>query len=187
MIDVANGRWARVDAKGAKPSPRHKHTLVATRTGGLLLFGGNDFGPTRGFYEIDVSSDASASLAADAPRTPLTALLAASVQLLQLLALLMLAAASWLRRLGMIGGAKCAAAVSASIATLYGAEQIAPPPGALLARALRMPKPARTGRPAVGFERSRLSSATDAAAALAAAGLASLVASAGGPPTSKLR
>ena len=39
-------------------SARHKHTLVATasnRAGSaLLLFGGNDFGPTRGFYELSV-------------------------------------------------------------------------------------------------------------------------------------
>ena len=70
---------------------------------------------------------------------------------------------------------------------LLGAERIAPPPGALLARARGQPKPSRGSRAAVAFERSQLNTATDVAAAVAAAGLASLVLSGGGPPTRKFK
>ena len=48
VLEPRTGRWTRVEPRGARPSPRHKHTLVASPADQLLLFGGNDFGPTRG-------------------------------------------------------------------------------------------------------------------------------------------
>ena len=185
VLDTRRNRWSRVEARGARPCPRHKHTMVSTRRGQLLLFGGADFGPTRGFFELDASRVLEAARAGGPPTT-LTAALALTVQLMQLFALLALAVASWLRRLGMIEGLRAAAAISASLSCIVAAERIAPPPGALVARALGQPKPGgRKQRTAAHFTRGGLNSATDVAAAVAAAGLASLLASGGGPPMMK--
>lgn len=71
----------RASAPQARPkwAPRHKHTLLATKTGQLLLFGGNDFGPTRGFYALDAAASLAALAAQAAAPTGMRALLALEV------------------------------------------------------------------------------------------------------------
>ena len=49
------GRWRRIKAR-KPPAARHKHTLTATADGRLLVFGGNDWSVTRGFYEVDTTA-----------------------------------------------------------------------------------------------------------------------------------
>ena len=178
VLDIPGRKWSRLASSGAVPSPRHKHTLIATSKGKLLLFGGNDFGPTRGFYELDT-----AAALLPAP-SPLAALLLGAVQLIQLIALVTVAIASWMRRLGLLSMKHTAAVMAAALMYLFGLEHVAPPPGAFVARALRRPKAQPKGKRAaiLGFEKTALSTASDVAAAIAAAGVASLVASAGGPP-----
>jgi len=78
-------RWRRVQPRGAKPSPRHKHTMVVSHDGRLLLFGGNDWSVTRGFYELDVEA---AALASTAPALQGTALATAGTRALALVLLL---------------------------------------------------------------------------------------------------
>jgi len=45
-------RWRSVSVRGG-PSPRYKHSMVALPGGHLLMFGGNDFAVTRGFFELN--------------------------------------------------------------------------------------------------------------------------------------
>jgi len=78
VLDVKRRRWSVVDAR-PKWAPRHKHTLLATKTGQLLLFGGNDFGPTRGFYALDAAASLAALAAQAAAPTGMRALLALEV------------------------------------------------------------------------------------------------------------
>ena len=54
------GAWARVGLKGELPSPRHKHTMVLSPQGRLVVFGGNDFGITKGLYEVNAAATAAA-------------------------------------------------------------------------------------------------------------------------------
>ena len=179
VLDLAKPRWTRIGAGGTVPSPRHKHTLIAAKNGQLLLFGGNDFGPTRGFYALDTAA------ALVPPPPALTVFVTIAVQLVQLASLVAVAIASWMRRLGVLTSTHTAAVLTAALMYLFGLERLAPPPGGFVARAIGRPKRARAGvRSAVApyFERSGLSTATDVVAAIAAAGMASLIASAGGPP-----
>ena len=182
VLDLEMSRWRRVQAPGVRPSPRHKHTMIATRRGTLLLFGGNDFGPTRGLYEFNATLALSA---ANAPvRRALTAMVACIAQVLQLLALFLLGAAAWLRQLAFVNGSRCLVALVLATIWIFGAETAAPPPGGFIARLRRKPKQSSTNRrnrlAAAEFERSALSSAVDVAAAMAAAGVVSLLASGGG-------
>ena len=219
VLDAERKRWTLVEARGSTPSPRHKHTMVATADDRLLLFGGNDFGPTRGFFELD----ASAALATAQRHAVRGVARAASVQVvvhaLQLLALLVTIVSTWLRQLGYIGvvhvshsnsaAARCVCAcmractcsharghapahpcarardqvkfvklLNLAAAAMVITERMAPPPGGFIARARRRPRRSTTGD-RVAFTRSSLSSATDAAAGIAAASLAFLIGSAG--------
>ena len=174
-------RWSKVEAKGARPSPRHKHSLVATSDGELLIFGGNDFGPTRGFYSLDstayapgASASSKASSASSASGGSLAPFGSTAPQLAQLGALLLIALLAHLHEMGAIGAAQARALLSACLAALLAAEACMPPPGGLVLRVLGLP---RRGGPTSGFTRTATSMATDVAAAIAAASLASLVSS----------
>ena len=176
VFEPKRSRWSRVDARGSRPSPRHKHTLVATSSDQLLIFGGNDFGPTRGFFELDgasalaaVSGGGGASSAEGGGVTVLG--MAVSVaQLVQLLALLVVALCSRLLEAGAISADMCRGALAATAAALVAAEMATPPPGGLLTRLAGTPRGGHSG-----FRRTVVSSVTDVAAAVAAASLASLV------------
>ena len=201
--------WSLVRARGALPSPRHKHTLVAVPARAvagaahegvnsqqgvnshLFLFGGNDFGPTRGFFELDLAEAAAATLSAGARGAARGAARLLVAQLLQLFTLLALLLAAGLRQLGLMSAATTALILPAAAVCLVAAEALAPRPGALLGRvwALRVGGAAaatraqRRGERRVerrGFARSALASATDVAAALVAASWAVLLAGGGG-------
>lgn len=52
------GAWRKVKLAGELPSPRHKHSMVLSPRGRLVVFGGNDFAITRGLYELDAAAAA---------------------------------------------------------------------------------------------------------------------------------
>ena len=176
VFDPSSRRWSRVDARGARPSPRHKHTMVATPDDELLVFGGNDFGPTRGFFSLDVTRVDPAQGGAGSAVGMASPFGGASTRapLSQLIALLLLTMAAWLCQEGAITGAACVSTVIMSAMTFFTAEMAYPPPGGLGARMRRTPQGG-----ARRFERSLMSVATDLAAAAAAASLASLLTSSG--------
>ena len=207
LFEPDRRHWSLVRARGALPSPRHKHTLVAVParagTGAvparahegvnshLFLFGGNDFGPTRGFFELDISEAAAATLSAGARGAARGAARLLVAQLLQLLTLLALLLTAWFRQLGLMSAATTALTLPAAAVCLVAAEALAPRPGALLGRvwALRVGGAAaatraqRRGERRVerrSFARSALASATDVAAALVTASWAVLLAGGGG-------
>ena len=205
LFEPDRRHWSLVRARGALPSPRHKHTLVAVpaRAGAgaahegvnshlavnshLFLFGGNDFGPTRGFFELDLAEAAAATLSAGARGAARGAARLLVAQLLQLFTLLALLLAAGLRQLGLMSAATTALILPAAAVCLVAAEALAPRPGALLGRvwALRVGGAAAATRAQRrverrGFARSALASATDVAAALVAASWAVLLAGGGG-------
>jgi hypothetical protein len=207
LFEPDRRHWSLVRARGALPSPRHKHTLVAVParagTGAvparahegvnshLFLFGGNDFGPTRGFFELDIAEAAAATLSAGARGAARGAARLLVAQLLQLLTLLALLLTAWFRQLGLMSAATTALTLPAAAVCLVAAEALAPRPGALLGRvwALRVGGAAaatraqRRGERRVerrSFARSALASATDVAAALVTASWAVLLAGGGG-------
>ena len=49
------GTWRKAKLAGELPSPRHKHSMVLSPRGRLVVFGGNDFSITRGLYELDAA------------------------------------------------------------------------------------------------------------------------------------
>ena len=59
--ECGDGHWARAPLRGERPSPRHKHSMVLSPQGQLVLFGGNDFSITRGLYELSAASAAAAA------------------------------------------------------------------------------------------------------------------------------
>jgi hypothetical protein len=153
----------------------------------LFLFGGNDFGPTRGFFELDLAEAAAATLSAGARGAARGAARLLVAQLLQLFTLLALLLAAGLRQLGLMSAATTALILPAAAVCLVAAEALAPRPGALLGRvwALRVGGAAAATRAQRrgerrGFARSALASATDVAAALVAASWAVLLAGGGG-------
>lgn len=177
VFQPGRNRWTRVDARGAKPSPRHKHTLVATAAGELLVFGGNDFGPTRGFFALDGAaalgatqgrSGGGAGVATAAPGG------ASPPALAQFGALVLVAVVAHLFEAGALSAEACQVALCAAVAALLVAEACSPPPGGLLLRMIGVP---RRGGPSSGFSRSAVSMLTDAAAAVAAASIATLTSS----------
>lgn len=197
-------RWSLVRARGKLPSPRHKHTLVAApahgaaASGELLLFGGNDFGPTRGFFELGLEGALEAILRSETRGAARAAVRLVLAQLLQLVALVALTVLSSCVHWRILPDSTCALGLATALACLFGAERVAPAPGALLARLQRALPVARARRTAadataldaasvrsrVGHARSRLSMATDVAAALAAASL-TFAATTGRQPVAK--
>ena len=180
VFEVARERWSRVDARGARPSPRHKHTLVGTSEGELLLFGGNDFGPTRGFYTFDAPTALSVISRRSSGGLDLTASLQLA-PLAQLAALVVLAISVRLLEAGVISPGACGAAIGAALTMLATAEVFTPPPGGLLLRLVGMPRRGPNQKAPARFTRTAVGAATDLAAAVAFASLAS-AASAGSRP-----
>ena len=190
--DPRENRWARYEPRGDCPSPRQKHSLVVTGGRRLLLFGGNDFGPTRGFYELGLDGLVEAAPgarevgpAAVGGTGAVGAVLAAVVVRLAQLVLLALSLGGVV--LGSFLGLELEVATTKAIGRcalllLLLLDRAAPPPGGLLRRAVRGPVvPGRAARPGA---RGVLGVGPGRAALLGAS--ASLAAMAGGFPLAKL-